>query len=220
MIPDSDSDGRRRRQRRKAARPQEIIASALELFVDRGFAGTKLEDVARRAGVSKGTLYLYFESKEALFQAVVQEMVLPELARVEQEVREFDGSAAVLLQRLVNHWWDVVGETRLCGLPKLMIAEAANFPEQARFYVEQVIDRARRLFAAILEKGIRQGEFREMELSVAVRVLMAPLVFAAIWERSLAPFDKECCDVREYLEFHLDTFLRGIAAETPVKRNG
>src|SRR5882672_2570528 len=105
-------------KRRKDARPGEIVAAALEVFVERGFAATKLADVARRAGVTKGTVYLYFESKEALFKAVVRETIVPIFARGEQLVAEYRGSAANLFGELVRKWWELIGETSLSGIPK------------------------------------------------------------------------------------------------------
>src|SRR5258706_6679077 len=111
-------------QRRKDARPEEIVAAALEVFVERGFAATKLEDVARRAGVTKGTIYLYFENKEALFKAVVRETIVPVIAKGEVIAQAFTVSARDLFEKLVREYWRLVGETNLAGGPKLMMAEA------------------------------------------------------------------------------------------------
>src|SRR5439155_7362227 len=124
--------------RRKSARPEEILTAALEVFADRGFAATKLEDVARRAGVTKGTIYLYFDSKEALFKALIRETIVPVIAQGEALARTFVGSARDLFERLVREYWRLVGETSLVNIPKLMMAEARNFPELARFYYEEV----------------------------------------------------------------------------------
>jgi len=197
-------------RRRKEARAPELIAAALELFVERGYSATRLDDVARQAGVSKGTVYLYFKNKEDLFRAVVREMVLPELARVEEQVNHSTGSAEELLRQLVHEWWNRVGNTRLCGIPKLMIAEAGNFPEVASYFVKEAVQGARRIFARVLERGIENGEFRPCNVQYAVRVLVAPVVFAAIWQRSLLPYDTDEYDVHQYLDMHLDTFLNGV----------
>ncbi len=198
-------------RRRKDARPREIIAAALALFVERGYAATRLDEVAHRAGVTKGTVYLYFANKEALFRAVVQEVVLPELERAEHRVKTHSGSARDLLSSLVYEWWHAVGESHLCGIPKLVIAEAGNFPELAKFFLAHVVRRARKLFAHVLKRGIARGEFRTCDVNHAVRVLLAPMVFAAIWERSLGPYDSELYDVRKYLDTHVEIFLRGIS---------
>jgi len=135
----SDSTTRQRWHRRKDERPAEIVSAALNLFVERGFMATKLDDVAKQAGVSKGTVYLYFQNKEDLFRAVVQEMVLPEIERIEKVISSHRGSAEDLLRRLVKQWWQNVGESRLSGIPKLIIAEAGNFPGLAQFFVEKVV---------------------------------------------------------------------------------
>jgi len=208
-------------QRRKSDRPEEIVAAALDVFVARGFRAARLEEVARRAGVSKGTLYLYFKNKEALFRAVVREMVLPEIARVERHVRDFPGTSADLLRDLVQRWWDTVGDSRLCGIPKLMVAESDNFPELARFYHDEAVRRVRRLFGTVLRRGIARGEFRSCHVAYTVRVLMAPLVFAAIYERSLRPFDTDPYDPRRFLKEHVELFLKGIEAPArSLRRTG
>ena len=113
---------RPRWRRRKDARPEEIIAAALEVFADRGFAATKLEDIARRAGVTKGTIYLYFDNKEALFKALIRQTIVPVLAQGEAVAESFTGSARDLFERLVREYWRLVGETSLSSIPRLMIA--------------------------------------------------------------------------------------------------
>lgn len=201
---------KRRWHRRKNARPGEIVAAALELFGERGFSATRLDDVAHRAGVTKGTVYLYFKNKKALFRAVLREFILPELERVEDEVAAYGGNTQDLVRVLVRQWWRTVGETRLCGIPKLVIAEAKNFPDLARFFVDQVVRRGRRLFASVIARGIERGEFRRCDVNHAARVLLAPMVFAAIWERSLRPYDRDPYDVHRYLDLHVQIFLNGL----------
>src|SRR5690349_22871571 len=121
-------------RRRKDARPEEIIAAALDVFADRGFAATKLEDVARKAGVTKGTIYLYFENKEALFKALVRQTIVPVIAQGEALAQSFTGSARELFEQLIREYFRLVGDTALASIPRLMIAESQNFPELARFY--------------------------------------------------------------------------------------
>lgn len=200
-------------QRRKEERPGEIVAAALDVFGERGFAATKLADVARRAGVTKGTVYLYFESKEALFKAVVRETLLPVIAQAEQVAQSFTGSARELFSRLARDYWRLIGETQLAGIPKLMVAEAANFPELARFYYEEVVTRGQRLMAGVIERGIRSGEFRQVDVPSVVRLAMAPLLHAAHWRFSFARCISEGFDVVKYLDNHIEIFLRGIAKE-------
>src|SRR6185436_5309848 len=123
----------------KEARPGELLAAALDLFVEKGFAGTRAEEVAKRAGVSKGTLFLYFSSKEELFKAVVRENISGRFGEWNEELNNFQGSSADMLRYCVKTWWERVGSTKAAGIIKLMMSEAGNFPELAAFYNAEVI---------------------------------------------------------------------------------
>lgn len=198
-------------QRRKEARPGEIVAAALEVFVEHGFAATTLADVARRAGVTKGTVYLYFANKEALFKAVVRETIVPVIAQGEALARSHTGSARDLLERLVREYWRLVGETALAGIPKLMMAEAATFPELTRFYYDEVVARGHRLTAGVIERGIKQGEFRPVDVAVAAKLAMSPLMHAATTRRAFASCMPEGFNIQRYLDTHIDLYLHGIS---------
>jgi AcrR family transcriptional regulator len=188
------------------------MAAALELFVEKGFAGTRLEDVAARAGVSKGTLYLYFDSKEALFKAVIQEGIVPILEEGAGLVDSFEGSTADLLRALIGEWWQRIGNTPLAGVPKLMISEAGNFPELAVYYHDAVIVRGRDLMRRTLQRGIAAGEFRAVDVETAIDAIFAPVLLMVIWRYSLGL----CCgtkhDPQTYLQTHFDLTLNGILA--------
>lgn len=212
-MPDTaDSTPRRRWSRRKQARPAEIVAAALVLFAERGFAATRLDDVAVRAGVSKGTLYLYFDSKEELFKAVVRESIVPNLARIEALLAHYDGPTSELIRTMLDTIGTVVTTTRIGALPKLVIAEAGNFPDIARFYLEEVIHRGLGVIEAVLKRGIARGEFRDFDVGLSVRAVIAPVILLAIWKNSFERFEAAPLDARAYLANHLDILLRGIAA--------
>ncbi|NCS61615.1 MAG: TetR/AcrR family transcriptional regulator, partial [Rhodoferax sp.] len=115
------ADGPVRRTRRKEARPGELLAAALDLFVEKGFAATRVEEVAQRAGVSKGTLFLYFPSKEDLFKAVVRENISGRFAEWNDEFDRFEGSTQEMLRYCLFSWWDRIGSTKASGIPKLMM---------------------------------------------------------------------------------------------------
>ena len=200
------------RQRRKEARPAELMASALELFVEKGFAGTRLEDVAARAGVSKGTLYLYFDNKEALFKAVIQEGIVPVLEEGAGLVEAFQGSSADLLRALIREWWQRIGNTPLAGVPKLMISEAGNFPELASYYHDAVILRGRDLMRRTLQRGIASGEFRKIDVETAIDVIFAPVLMMVIWRYSLGACCGTAQDPRTYLQTHFDLIVDGLVA--------
>lgn len=200
-------------ERRKEARPAEILDAALDLFVERGFAATRLEDVAQRAGVSKGTVYLYFDSKEDLFKAVIRSGIVRAIEDAEQRVEHFDGAAADLLRTLVAGWWDAIGSTRHSGIPKLMISEAQNFPELARFYNAEVIQRGSGLFARAVQRGIDRGEFRPVDVDYTVRALVSPLIMRSILQHSfLACAGPEDFDVPDYFAHTVDLVLNGLRA--------
>lgn len=198
------------RKRRKEARPSELTVAALSLFVEKGFAATRLEDVAVRAGVSKGTLYLYFDSKEALFKAVIQEGVVPVVAEGELIAARHQGSSFELLERLLENWWNGIGETDYAGIPKLMVAEARNFPDVAQFYYENVIRRARALIGFALERGMASGEFRRMDVETTIEVLVAPILMLLIWRYSMSCCQCNPVDPRSYLSVHLDLLRQGL----------
>jgi len=196
-------------RRRKEDRPAEILKAALKTFSKKGFAATKLVEVAKEAGVSKATLYLYFESKEALFKAVVSEFVLPQIAKAEEQAEDYNGPIKDLLLALVEQWRTNILETDLSGIPKMLMAEATNFPDLANFYLENVIRRSHQFIAKLIDIGIQRGEFRECNSLHTARAFMTPLVFTAIWKNSLAPFD-DSYDIDEQIEFNMDIFMRGI----------
>jgi len=198
-------------RRRKNARPEEIIQAALEVFADRGFAATKLEDVARKAGVTKGTIYLYFANKDALFKALIRETIVPVIAQGEALAQSFTGSARELFERLVREYWQLVGETALVNIPKLMMAEAGNFPQLARFYYEEVVTRGHRLMAGVIERGIKAGEFRPVNVMIAAKLAMSPLMHAVIARKAFSACMPEGFNVNKYLDTHIDLYLHGIA---------
>lgn len=200
------------RRRRKEARPAELTAAALDLFVEKGYAATRLEDVAARAGVSKGTLYLYFDGKEALFKAVVREGLLPALAEGERLVTGFGGDSETLLTQVIGGLWRLIGSQRIGGIPKLVFAEARNFPEIAAFYHEEVIRRGTALVRGVIERGVARGEFRPLDVDAAIHIVIAPVLMRMIWRHSL-----DCCTVagiadESYFAEYFEIVLRGLRA--------
>jgi AcrR family transcriptional regulator len=211
MPPTLVKPAKPRWRRRKDARPEEIITAALDVFADRGFAATKLEDVARKAGVTKGTIYLYFENKEALFKALVRETIVPVIEQGEALAQSFTGSARDLFEQLIREYFRLVGDTPLSGIPRLMIAEARNFPQLARFYYEEVVTRGHRLMGGVIERGIKAGEFRRVNVPVATKLAMAPLMHAVVARKAFAACMPEGFDIAKYLDTHIDLYLHGIS---------
>lgn len=205
-------EDRPRWNRRKDARPAELITAALELFVTRGYTATRLEDVAAAAGVSKGTLYLYFDNKEELFKAVIRQGMVSTIEQGEVTAREFRGTSADLLRELVGTFAREILESPASGIPKLMMAEIGNFPELAQFYYREVLQRVRELFRGVIRRGVEHGEFEVREPEHALRMLMAVMVMASMWKHSWATCELEPVDYRAYLASSVDIFLAGLAA--------
>lgn len=199
-------------QRRKQARPGELIAAALQVFVEKGYAATRLEDVALRAGISKGTIYLYFSNKEELFKAVVRQAVVPSIQAAEILQSEHHGSSAELLAKILRYWRQQTAATPLGAIPKLVIAECGNFPDLARFYFKEVIQRGHRIIAQTLRRGIKSGEFRPMAPNYALRVVIAPMIFSLLWKHSLEMCESRPLSADKFLDVHLDILLNGLVA--------
>lgn len=201
----------RRWERRADARPRELVAAALKLFVQRGFAATRLDDVAAEAQVSKGTVYLYFESKERLFEAVVRETVSPNLDRAEALLASFDGPTPELVRGFYGLARTVL-DSPVTGVVKLVLAESGNFPSLARLYADLVVRRGLGLIQAVLRRGIARGEFRPLDPAATAPLFVAPVLFLAAWKHSLGPHAGLQLDREAILEAHVETLLRGLAA--------
>ncbi|MCC2635738.1 MAG: transcriptional regulator, TetR family [Ramlibacter sp.] len=209
---DRGDDAHNKRERRKEARPGELLDAALDLFVERGFAATRSEEVAARAGVSKGTLFLYFPSKEELFKAVVRENISGRFSEWNEEFEAFEGSTPDMVRYCMRVWWERIGATRASGITKLMISEARNFPDLAAFYQQEVIRPSNELIRRILQRGIDRGEFRPMDLDYAVFSIIAPMVFLIMMKHSLGACQPQDypLDPERYVHSQAETLLAGM----------
>ena len=207
-----------RHERRKEARPDELLDAALDLFVERGYAATRVEAVAARAGVSKGTLFLYFPSKQELFKAVVRENIAGRFQRWNDEFEAFEGSTADMVRYCYASWWEHIGATRASGITKLMLSEASNFPEIAQFYQQEVIEPGQQLIRRVLERGMACGEFRAVDLDYAVYAVLAPLTFLMLCKHSMAACTSstEVFSYPAYLEMQLNILLNGLCSVPPA----
>ncbi len=211
-LSEASADTHPRTSRRKGERPGELLAAALDLFVEKGFAATRVEEVARRAGVSKGTLFLYFASKEELFKAVVRENISARFAQWSSVIDTFPGSTSDLLRTAITAWWASVGDTKASGICKLIMSEASNFPELAAFYHREVVEPGNALIRRILERGVQRGEFRSLDLQYGVQAVLAPMMFLLVWKHSFGTCtcDAEPMEPHAYLSAQADILLHGI----------
>jgi AcrR family transcriptional regulator len=199
-------------QRRPEARPEEILDAAQEVFTTSGFARAKLDDVARLAGVSKGTLYLYFDSKEALFREMVRAKVVASLAEGEELVRAHEGPARELLVQLIRLMYSRMRRERMMRLSRMVQGELGSFPELAKFYFDEVILRARRLVQQVLARGVATGEFRSGHQGFAARGLSSLLMHTAQMQCFFSPFDPEAVSDEAAVEGLIDMYLHGVLA--------
>ncbi len=206
MLPPGEPKFRRR----PADRPAEILAAALEVFAARGFQGARLEEVAKRAGVSKGALYLYFETKADLFRAVVTDAVSPNLERVKAIAAAdlpLEQVARMALPMLARQ---VVGDRRITGVVKLVIAESRNHPELAAIWREAVVEPGVQLISGLIAAAQARGEVRPGDPRLFAFGLMGPMVLSMVWRETFEPVGAEPIDVIALAEQHVETVLRGM----------
>ncbi len=203
-----------RRERRKDERPAELLDAALALFVEKGYAATRMEEVAARAGVSKGTVFLYFPSKLELFKQVVRRNISGRLALWDGRFADFAGSSAELLRLTMLLWWERIGSTPASGISKLMVSEGQNFPEMAEFFHHEVIVPGQLILHRLIERGIERGEFRPVCVEHAVQGVVSVMVFLALsrHSRNACTQNFMTLDPVAYLHHHADLIARGLAA--------
>lgn len=202
-----------KRERRKDARPRELLDAALALFVEQGFAATKVEDVAKRAGVSKGTLFLYFATKEELFKAVVRENIVGQFSEFNVALDGFTGNTESLLRTFMTAWWHRVGATHSAGICKLMVSEGRQFPELAEFYRTEVIDPACQIIGRVLARGVQRGEMRALPAQHSVYTLLAPILFLMLWNSAPSLSGTLALDGPAFLDTQIDVLLHGIGVQ-------
>jgi len=220
QLPKVSSDKASRlahkRERRKEARPGELLDAALNLFVEKGFAATRMEEVATRAGVSKGTVFLYFPSKEELFKAVVRENISGRFEEWNAELLSYEGSAGDMLHHCMTSWWQRVGSTQASGITKLLISEGGHFPDIVEFYQNEVVQPGHALIRQVLQRGIDRGEFRAINLDFAVYGVVATMMFLILSKHAAACLpSKQTLDPDAYISNRVALMLQGLSAHQP-----
>lgn len=205
---------RSKQRRAPEERPNEILEAALALFVEKGFAATRLSDVAERAGLSKAAIYLYFTDKFSLFQGVVRTAITSNLGTAETMLQGYSGPVAVLIPQLMEFVASRIVETPLASVAKLVISESRAFPELGRFYLDEVFSRALGLLEALIARGIERGEFRECNAGLAARSLGSAMLFAALWKTVFEPIGADTLDAHALARQHADLMLNGLLRKT------
>jgi TetR/AcrR family transcriptional regulator len=203
------------RQRRKAERPQQLLDAALALFTSKGLAATRAEDVAQLAGVSKGTLYRYFDSKEELFKAVVRQCLGDVIAEGSELADHWQGSTGDLLKVLAHTWWTRVEESKASGIFKLIISEVGNLPELSQFYVDEVIMPTHQMLTKVITRGMERGEFRPLDAASVVHALMATAQFLVLFPQCTAACQHNPVplDPDHFMNTQIELLLRGLQVQ-------
>ena len=199
-------------RRRKTARPSEIAAAALEVFAEKGYAGARLDEIAARAGISKGALYLYFETKEELFRAVVREAVTPNIDAARAMAEAFPGSFAQLAPLLLERVAQVATTSRVPAVVKMVIGESRNFPDLARVWHDTVVSQAIGLISGLVSRAQAKGEVRPGDPRLHALSLAGPLVVGILWQEVFVPVGAEPLDVSALAAQHAQTVLHGLLA--------
>ena len=160
-------------------RPEQILTAALQVFGECGLANARLQDIAERAGVSKGTIYLYFPNKEELFREMVRQTAVVAIERAEQVVTH--GTPTLQLLTFMRGYWTFVRSPVFSTIYRLVLGELHQFPDLAKFYAHEVVARGQKLLSGIIRRGVDAGEFREIDPMVAARMLVALIVMNGIW---------------------------------------
>ena len=205
-------------KRRAEARPDEVLDAALELFLEKGFAATKVEDVATRAGLSKGAIYLYFPSKDALLEGIVKRAITPIAAMAFDQLEHFEGDPRVLLKAIITQLITQMHDPLRVGIPKLILREALQAPQLVEIYKRQVLNEAIPAVTALLQRGMDQGYLRKLDAELTVRSIVGPVVLHLMLAEVFAIQPKDGLALDRLVENHLSILFDGLSAHPEAGR--
>jgi AcrR family transcriptional regulator len=204
---------RARTEEQRQAKLQGILDAALDVFVEKGFADSRLDEIAARAGVAKGTIYLYFDSKEAMFEALIRSGIAAPIAAIEEKVLALDLPAEAMLRLLFTWMRQEILGTRRREIARLILCEAGRFPQIAALYHREVVSRGLRLLRGIAERAVARGEFASDEIVRFPQLAIAPGVVALLWTNLFQRL--EPLDVEAMFEAHLRVIMRALKRSPP-----
>ena len=200
-------------QRRAEERPREICAAALEVFAEKGFAAAKLDEIAKRAGVSKGTLYLYFNDKEQLFRAVVRDAVVPNVEKLSAALIQTGLTFGELVRLFLANFVEVANRVPVGAVAKMVISESRNFPELAKVWHDEVVSKGLGAVTALIEMAQAKGEVRAGDARLHAFTLMGPMLMGVIYRETLEPVGGTPLDLAGLARQHVETVLSGLLIE-------
>ncbi|HST37126.1 MAG TPA: TetR/AcrR family transcriptional regulator [Allosphingosinicella sp.] len=197
-------------RRRKDARPSDIVAAALTVFGEKGFAGARIEEIARRAGVSKGTVYLYFETKSDIFRAVVHDAIIPNIEDLKRSILALDLPFAQILSMLLPRFAALVTELPVGAVVKMVVGESRNFPELAKVWHDEVVQQGVGLLSALIERGQSRGEIRPGDPRTHAFSIMGPILIGMLWRETFTPVGGAAVNLPAIARQHAETILGGL----------
>ncbi len=200
-------------QRRAEDRPREICTAALDVFAEKGFAAARLDEIARRAGVSKGTLYLYFKDKEDLFRAVVRDTVAPNIEVIRASLAGAEMTFAEVIRLFLPRFAEITGRVPVGAVAKMVIGESRNFPELAKVWHDHVASKAIGMIAELIERAQARGEVRPGDPRLHAFTLMGPMVLGLLWRETLQPAGGAALDLEALARQHAESVLGGLLTE-------
>ncbi|MEO1201665.1 MAG: TetR/AcrR family transcriptional regulator [Pseudomonadota bacterium] len=199
-----------RYQRRKEDRPKEIAEAAFEVFAEKGYASARIDEVAKRAGVSKGLTYLYFKTKEELFKAVIRGVVVRRVDTLIEEVDSTELTAEAFLRGPMLEFMQRIPGSKISIVLRLLMAEGHRHPDLLDYYYENVVGRGLAVLGRFLERGVENGEFRRTAVNDMPQLILAPMILSVIWKMVFA---KRSLDTDRLIESHMDMILTHMRAE-------
>lgn len=203
-------------RRRAEARPDEVLDAALDLFIARGFAATRVEDIAKRAGVSKGTVYLYFPSKEAIIEGLVQRALLPIANRALESLDGFAGDPRIVISLVLHMLAQRMQDPRVLAIPQLVIREVVSFPELAAMYRREVLDRVLPVIERLLARGIAEGYLRPVDPHLTIRSIIGPLLLHLVLAEIFDLTPPGGLAIDRLIDNHLTILFDGLSLPRPT----
>jgi AcrR family transcriptional regulator len=205
-------------RRRAEARPDEVLDAALDLFLERGFSATRVEDIAARAGLSKGAVYLYFPSKEAVLEGIVRRAIVPIAATAVDMVSNYAGDPRTIISMVMKTVARRMADPRTIAIPKLMMREMINFPDFAAMYRREVLDKVIPMVVGLLKTGMAEGYLREVDPDLTIRSIIGPIMLHILLDEVFGVRPADGLALERLIDNHLTILFDGLSAPQSNKR--
>ena len=205
-------------RRRAEARPDEVLDAALALFVEKGFAATRVEDIASRAGLSKGAVYLYFPSKEAILEGLVKRAVRPIADNALGFLENYAGDPRLVIGTVLKMIAGRIADPKLIAIPRLLVREIVNFPDFAQMYRREVLDRVIPAVTALIASGVREGYFRPVDPELTLRSVVGPIIAHMLMAELFGIRPANGLEIERLIDNHLTILFDGLSAPQRERR--